>query len=198
MIIKPRTGTEKSFSLSYRILVEDLLRLCEYIDPRDENKDCYSHRTYELFLRTCTELENLWKTILRDKGHSGDPDDWNVFDYSKIDSEHRVHVSDTEVRFVDWQTATGDGYIRPFDGWTNTGQTPRLAWYKAYNQVKHNREQCFEKASLGNLIQALGALHINLEAYYGQDVLLPRPLPSIFDVSGLGQALLHFEIRKPN
>lgn len=190
-----RSDVQQSFSRSYRILVEDLLKLCEYIDPRDENKDCYSHRTYELFLRTCTELENLWKTILRDKGHAGNSDKWTVQEYSKIESVYNIIVSDKEVRFVDWRSKTGDGYIKPFDGWTNTNQRPRLAWYQAYNQVKHNREQRFNEASLINVITSLGALHVNLEAYYGQDVLLPRPLPPMFRVSGLTQSLIYFATR---
>lgn len=38
----------------YKLIEDDLLSICEFIEPTDANKETYSHRIYELFLRVCT------------------------------------------------------------------------------------------------------------------------------------------------
>lgn len=190
--------TARSFATAYRILIEDLLTLCEYIDPQDVNKGCFSHRTFELLLRACTELENLWKTILIEKQHPGNPNDWTVFDYAKIESSHRIELSDVAVSFVHWKSSSAGYYFKPFEGWTDTNQNPRLSWYKAYNNVKHSRESNFCEASLLNVVCAIGALHINLHSRFGFDVFLPQPLPNPLRSCGLEQVFCHFHIKPKN
>ncbi len=43
-----------------------------------------------------------------------------------------------------------------------------LRWYNAYNAVKHDRETEFAKATLGNLIEAMGAVFVLVMAQFGQ------------------------------
>lgn len=178
--------TQISFNSAYSTITRDLVTLCEYIDPCVSNKSTYSHRTYELFLRTCTELENLWKYVLRNKKHPGPEKDWNIFQYREIENKYGVGLSNKEVTFVYWKPDPYQCYVKPFDGW-HTAQSPQspLSWYKAYNEVKHDREMNFSKASLENLILSISALHVNLQAEFGNDVFSPQPIPSIFRVSGL-------------
>lgn len=54
---------------------------------------------------------------------------------------------------------------RPFAAW-KTGKSP--AWYRAYNNVKHDRELHFEHATLGHLVEALGAVHILIVGQFGK------------------------------
>lgn len=178
--------TQISFNSAYSAITRDLVTLCEYIDPSDANKSTYSHRTYELFLRTCTELENLWKYILRDKQHPVKERDWDIFQYREIENQYGVTLSNKEVAFVYWKPDPYQNYAKPFDGWhtAQKGQSP-LAWYKAYNEVKHDREMNFGKASLENVILSISALHVNLLAVFGTDVFTPQPIPRMFRVSGL-------------
>lgn len=162
-----------SLASSFSSLCKDFLKICEYIDPIDFNKNCFSHRTFELFLRTCTELENLWSFILREKGYKDGR--WNINDYVKIESEYGLNLSNTEATFVYWKPDSSKEYIKPFKNWTVQPPkgTPRLSWYDAYNKVKHDRELNFQEASLDNLRHALIALYINLVAYFGYELFTP-------------------------
>ena len=47
-----------------RIIIKDYKDLIDYIEPTNENKLVYSHRIYELLLRTATEVEANCKGIL--------------------------------------------------------------------------------------------------------------------------------------
>lgn len=185
----------RSFASAYRILVEDLLTLCEYIDPQDANLDCFSHRTFELLMRVCTELENLWKSFLREKKHRGDENRWNLLDYVKIESQYGKKLSTAEVAFVHWKCGSEMSYFQPYKGWTNEEQSTRLSWYKAYNSVKHAREKNFGKASFGNVILAFGALHVALVHFFGEKVFFPQPIPKILQHTRLEQAFVHFDIK---
>ncbi len=51
-----------------------------------------------------------------------------------------------------------------FDGWSASSA---LAWWSAYNGVKHNREHEFEKASLGHAFAAVSACIVLLYAQFG-------------------------------
>lgn len=161
-----------SLSNSFECLSKDFLKLCEYIDPIEANKDCFSHRTFELLLRTCTELENLWSIILRDKNHPGTR--WNIDEYCKIESQYGLDLSSKEVTFVYWKPDSSQGHIKPFENWVSLAQgAPRLSWYQAYNKVKHDREVNFPYASLDNVRYALSALYVNLVEYFGYDIFTP-------------------------
>lgn len=52
-----------------------------YIEPSDDNKDTYSHRIYELYLRTCTEFEANAKFILKSNGYNNAK---RILDYWKL------------------------------------------------------------------------------------------------------------------
>lgn len=47
-------------------------------------------------------------------------------------------------------------YFEPFKDWTRS--TPPIAWYQAYNQVKHNRQANFSQANFENLMLAFCGL----------------------------------------
>ena len=188
----------KSLILAYQILIEDLLTLIEYIDPQDSNRGCFSHRTFELLLRSCTELENLWKSKLIDHKHPiRQGQHWNIVDYAKLESEYAHDLSTYEVAFVHWKGQNGPDYFTPYADWTTPIQgQPRLVWYDAYNQVKHAREANFAAASLQNVIMAIGALHITLHSFFSNEIFFPQPIPSILRQTGIEKAFLHFDIRK--
>ena len=49
---------KKSLITSTRMILRDLNNLYDYIEPSDDNFGVYSHRIYELLLRTATEFES--------------------------------------------------------------------------------------------------------------------------------------------
>jgi hypothetical protein len=147
-------------SIAYQLLVKDFLRLLEFIDPCDNNLATYSHRLYELLLRTATEFENLCKysfhaRSLLPSGRSPT----NINDYKLLESSWEIEQK--EVGLLFWQPIK---YIQPFDGWSTN--LPPLAWYRAYNEVKHNREANFSYASLENVTLALAGLFLALSSEF--------------------------------
>lgn len=150
---------KKSMIKAARLIIDDLERLFEYIEPHTSNENVFSHRIYELLLRTCTEVESCCKGILIANGHAANSMD----DYKKI--EQSSHLSDYTVEYFNWLPCK---YVtQPFAKWSTGGSLP---WYKAYNDVKHNRCQNFSQASLRNLLDAISGLLCIIHAQIGDDV----------------------------
>ena len=147
---------EKSSLLSAaRLIIRDLEELWDYIEPCENHKNVYSHRIYELFLRTCTEFEANCKGILFANNYISDSttSNLNITDYKNLNEA--MKLSEYEVTYSKW---TGElKRTKPFLEWGNTRYTP-LSWYQAYNQVKHNRYSNFHEANLKNLLKAINGL----------------------------------------
>lgn len=146
------------------LIVRDLYEVFNYIEPCDANQNVYSHRIYELFLRTATEFESNCKGILRDNDYTKAERDMNIVDYFKI--AFVAKLQDYKVNFERWGTHRE---FRPFAGWNQTSQVP-LTWYQEYNNVKHNRYTNFSKANLENLMSAVAGLLCILHAQIGENM----------------------------
>ena len=79
-------------------------------------------------------------------------------DYKKL--EKTTHLSGYSVRYSNWFPSHYS--VQPFASWANGGS---LSWYKAYNDVKHNRWQNFTLANLKNLLDAISGM---LRVIYAQ------------------------------
>ena len=149
----------KSMIKAARLIIDDFERLFEYIEPHTSNEEVFSHRIYELLLRTCTEVESCCKGILIANGHAANSMD----DYKKI--EQSSHLSGYTVEYSNWLPLK---YVtQPFTNWATGASLP---WHKAYNDVKHNRCQNFSKASLKNLLDAISGLLCIIHAQIGEGV----------------------------
>jgi len=152
----------RSLVTTAHLIIRDLYEILNYIEPHDSNLCVFSHRIYELFLRTATEFESNCKAILRDNGYPKSEREMNITDYFKIAAVARL--TDYRVLFNRWATPHE---FRPFETW-NTVTFSSLPWYQSYNNVKHNRYTHFFDASLGNLMNAISALLCILHAQYGE------------------------------
>lgn len=152
---------DKQESASYvnaaRIIIKDYYDLMDYVEPVDANKAIYSHRIYELLLRTATEFEANCKGILLANGYSK-RGMLNITDYHKINSIMRLH--EYKVYTPLWSP---NKTTNPLSGW-KTG--PTLSWYQAYNKVKHNRFKNFKDATLENLYNGICSLLVILAAQF--------------------------------
>ncbi|WP_250255539.1 hypothetical protein [Chryseobacterium sp. Marseille-Q3244] len=145
---------------AFEIIVKDYLDILDYIEPNDNNENTYSHRIYELFLRTCTEFESNCKSILSSNQFTK-AGNWNILDYYKINKAAKL--SDYEIHLNIWSPITK--VLRPFIDWNSS--TPKsLSWYIAYNNVKHDRNNNFHEANLKNLTLALSGLFTILFSQY--------------------------------
>lgn len=77
---------EQEYMPSFRILMDDFEEHLTHVEPVDANLTAYSHRSYSLFLRACTEFESLSKQCLIVLGSSMKPSDMNVTDYRSLES----------------------------------------------------------------------------------------------------------------
>lgn len=172
-----------SYQGAFDVLDGDLHRLCEYIEPVDDNLSAYSHRTFELLLRSCTEWESMCKDLIVASGVTKDPSTMNVNDYAQL--ENMFSFSAAEVGLMFWRPAPV--WLRPYRDWTTA--KPPLAWYAGYNSVKHNRNMKFNQATFDNVRHSMAALF-----------LIHAALNLIPFVSGMSHKDIgsHIETRYPN
>ena len=154
----------QSLVTTARMIMDDLYEVFNYLEPDDGNLNVYSHRIYELLLRTATEVESSFKGILKANGYGKAEKDMSMLDYFKIARAARLY--EYKVVFDRWATAHE---FKPFVTWNAATYTP-LAWYQGYNNVKHNRYSYFKQANLQNLINTVAALLSILYAQYGENM----------------------------
>ncbi|MDD3101931.1 MAG: hypothetical protein PHE59_02195 [Patescibacteria group bacterium] len=172
---------------AFNLIIEDFKKICEYIDPSDENTAVYSHRLYEIFIRTCTELESNMKAILKANGYVKTGRWWDMTDYKKL--EPVLKLSDYEVLINFWNNGRGmSGGCVPFRNWAQS-KSGILVWYQDYNNVKHSREENFHLASLGNLLDSICGLFIILFSQYGVQIFNPYQIVKSYDEDDLGKII---------
>ena len=144
---------------AYELLKSDLKEIFEFIEPSVSNFSTYSHRTYEILLRACTEVESLCKQIFTANGQSAE----NKIRFSDLDGA--MKLSSYVVKSYSFLFPN----FSPFVSFASTihRQERSPSWYKAYNKVKHNRNDNFPFASLKNAIESVGGVYVLLVAMYG-------------------------------
>lgn len=159
---------------AFKVILKDLRELFDYVEPSAINLQCYSYRIHALLLRACVEVEANCKAILKENGYKKSGR-WDINDYKKINTTHCL--SSYEVKVPYWN---GTGDIRsPFSGWSDGGS---LAWYKAYNETKHDRHAEFEKATFEHLLDACCGVQVLLSAqFYTNDF---SPGDTLFALEG--------------
>lgn len=143
---------QRCAELSLRILIEKLEEVFLYIEPSVQGLQTYSHKTRELLLLACTEVENSWK---------------NYLELANVQSKRRYfstadYVSLMDVLFLNEYQVTLKAYnavapVRPFENWSAQAPSQSIPWYEAYNLTKHDKSQHFDKATLHHCISAITA-----------------------------------------
>lgn len=173
------------------MLIIDLQKTLDYIEPEEDNLSVYSLRLYELLLRAATEFESNCKGVLLANGYKRkDNKDLNITDYHKLNEV--MKLSDYKIGLSFWNS---EKIILPLSEW-NTGHT--LKWYQAYNNVKHNRYNHFKDASLENVLNAIASVICIVYAQLGDYML--QDSSSCYDDSDYRHhcALNGFEITAPS
>lgn len=134
-----------------RILLQKLDDLFLYIEPDSKYLETYSHKTRELLILACTEVENSWVQYLTltntspQNGHA-----YTTKDYVKLKGKLFLEQYQCTLRSF--------SSISPFNvfaNWDASSSTQSLTWYDSYNKTKHNRTLHFSEATFGNAIQAV-------------------------------------------
>lgn len=162
---------QRSSEQSLRLLVERLDELLLYIEPDAHGLNAYSHKTRELLILSCTEVENTWKHYMRLATAAPDNGkDFTTRDYVKLLGP--LHLADFEVVLKPYSAV---GALRPFGDWDATAPTKSLTWYDAYNKTKHDRSTYFSEATLHHCLSAIAANLVLFSVRFSPFPLLESP-----------------------
>jgi len=157
---------------AYLLIENDLKEIFTFVEPKD-NSSVYSHKIYSLFLRVCTEFENISKQILNFNSIAPEGREYKMKDYFKMEkdfglSNYCVYNKALGVEFSPFYCFYGkDSYSEVMNEFGNG------FWYQAYNEVKHNRSENFNLANLNNTLSAVGGLAVLLFLQYGKAAFYP-------------------------
>ena len=141
------------------IILDDIEEVFKVVAPHSKQFSVYGHAIRNIIILACTELDARMQSILVSNGVQSIGKHFEMLDYYKL--KDSLKLDEYELSFYRY----GDlGTFSPFSTWESDEQ---LKWYKAYNQIKHNREKHFTEAKLFNAINAIMAYAIILIAQYG-------------------------------
>jgi len=138
---------------SLLLLLERLDELLLFIEPNKNGLQTYSHKTRELLILACTEVENCWKQYLC-IANVVPPAKGNFTTNHYVRLCDRLFLRELQINFPRYIEV---GSVRPFKDWDASNPTHSLQWYDAYNKTKHDRNNYFHQASLRNCIDAVAA-----------------------------------------
>lgn len=170
-----------SFLAEFHIIISDFQIILNFIEPSDENLKTFSHRIFELLLRTATSFEAVSKRILIHDGYRTRPEKMNIKDYFTLNKAYKLSKYDLTID--SWRS--GVKILDPYKPWQNDTYS-RLPWYTAYNNSKHDRHQNFKEANLENLLNAIGGLFILLYSQFGSDVFNNYQENTDYDIDDRG------------
>jgi hypothetical protein len=148
-------------------LVSELQSICRVVQPAPTTLSVYGHEIRNLLILSATEVEMHWRGILEANGNAA----------ARFNTNHYVKLADPlklrafSVRF---QPCPDIAPYAPFARWDASDPTGSLAWYSAYNGVKHNRDREFVRATLDNAFAAIAACVVLLVAQFGRLALTPE------------------------
>lgn len=161
-------NSPEKYIRSFLLIQNDIQELFEYVEPVDNNKETYSYRIHELFVRVCIEVEANCKAILRENGYSRKKEKyWDMSDYRLIENTHKL--SAYEIALPRWDGK--HGRYNPFSRWA---ENKGLSWYQYYNGIKHDIHSNFKHANIKNLVEATCGLVALLSAQFLDEDFSPN------------------------
>lgn len=145
------------------VLTRQLQRICQTIHPNKETLSTFGHDIRNLLILACTEVEAHWRGVLLSNGAVKGNQRLSTNDYVKLATAMKLPEFSVSFPFYPWLSV-----ITPFEKWGSTGSpTEEIEWYGAYNEVKHDRESNFQKATLANAFHAVTACAVMMWAQFG-------------------------------
>ena len=135
----------------YLTLVKDLRTISDYVEFDQTNYDTYSVELSKLLMAASSEvdvvLKQLCNTLYKRKKHK------NIEDYHKTITSYLAGDFANETVHIPLH-----GLV--LNPWSNWNGTTNPLWWKAYNAVKHERNNHFAQATLKNVLNAMAALFV--------------------------------------
>jgi hypothetical protein len=151
----------------FNVLEEDLLAVARYVEFTPDNYKTYSVQFVRLLLAAGSEVDVACKALIRTFEPKAKPD--NIKDYRKVLLRRFPEITEDVISCPRFGLK-----LHPWKGWP----AAHPDWWRAYNSVKHDRIQNYEKANLENVLNATCGLGVVLQ-YFGQS-FGPCP-PKVFN-----------------
>lgn len=145
-----------------KILLEKAQDILTYIEPSSQSLQAYGYKLRELLILASTEVEN----ILRFYTPNPTNKNLNTSDYIQI--MQKVALNKYKISFID---CVNKFSCKPFENWNNASPTQSIQWYNAYNNVKHDKANNIDQATLENCLNAVAAVVILFCVRYSPYVL---------------------------
>lgn len=144
-----------------QILHSKLQEICKYVHPKLQNMQAYGYEIRNQLILACTEVEAQFVGILKANGIVKER--YTTNDYVSLLKVLRLDEYSLNVFSYPWL-----GSFSPFKDWKSDAPTQSLAWYAAYNAVKHDREGKFDQASFEHAFMATLAVNVLIAAQFGR------------------------------
>jgi hypothetical protein len=142
---------------NYFIAIEkDIENVSRYVEFSKKNFNVYSIELTHLLLAISSEVDVMAKLICKHFQPRRKFD--NIREYSSILLRKIPELPKNEV-FINRYGLS----LKPWENWSKENSP---AWWRGYNNVKHNRDTFFYEANLKNVLNAFGALLILNYHYY--------------------------------
>ncbi|MGB5944270.1 MAG: hypothetical protein WBG71_15400 [Leeuwenhoekiella sp.] len=140
----------------YKSIEQDLTDCTRYVEFDSRNFDTYSIEFARIIMASSSEIDMVFKLICKSIDPDSNPQ--NILQYYPILTSKYPRFTTIEMEVPKFNIS--------FKPWENWNQDNSPVWWRGYNKIKHERDLNFEKASLINTLNSVGAL-LSLLLYYG-------------------------------
>jgi len=143
----------------YLSLVADLEQASCYVEIANENFETFSLEFTRLLLGTGSEIDVVAKLLCSQYCSAAKCK--NIDDYRETLKKWAPGICDVEVAMPRYNLT-----FVPWEDW-KTDKNPD--WWKAYNNVKHHRDQFYKEANMGGCLKALAGLCVLVAYLYYEE-----------------------------
>jgi hypothetical protein len=151
------------FWKKYLYLEEKVMDTEKFVTFCRSNRFTFSNVFEELLVVICTEIEAVFKEWLQvDKGYINEylTGLLNLITIEELNKTAIVKLSNIELTPFDDLSNLVSNNKNVNNDLMGFGTSKHLKWWKAYNNIKHNKLKDREQANLENVLNALAALFI--------------------------------------
>lgn len=142
------------------LILDELFDIFKVVSPHSRNMTVFGNAIRNVLILSCTEVNSLMKSVLNGNGYIVDRPNMN--DYRQLITPMKLSDYTLSFRYINEV-----GGNTPFGEWEPKENSKSPSWYKAYNDVKHDRINNFKEANLRNAIEATLGFATMLIATYG-------------------------------
>jgi hypothetical protein len=177
---------------SYRSLEDDLIQILQYVSLDQKNRGTWSEKIAQQLQLTVNTVGSVFYEMRKSKSLADEPtiielntqDEPSIRDFRNA-FEPIYKLSNAQLKSHYGLTYYGE--ITPFKSFSEESSSPQ--WWQEQNVVKHHFYEEMEKATLDNLVNALGGLFI-------LNILHMDARPYLFDIGVI--SMNYFPPKHPN